>query len=111
MSFLRRLFGSRGDDESAPKPAWSEPGQGPFDVEKIPGEWHFQVTFDDVIAHEEEDRVAAFVELLDAEDGVQQAAHEDREVILIKARGMSLLKAQLTAERAWDAADRAANTG
>jgi len=109
MGFLRRLFGGDRSDavpaeeETGASPTWSQLGEGPFDVEKIPGEWHFQITFDDAIAHEEEDHVAAFVEQLAAAAGVNDAAHEDREVILVKARGMSQAQLQATAERIWSA--------
>jgi hypothetical protein len=101
MGFLRRLFGEPATIDPPRRAQWSEPGEGPFDVEAIPGEWQYQVTFDDVVAHEEEDRVASFVERLSVERGIRQAVHEDREVVLIKADRVSPAEMQLTAERVW----------
>ena len=108
MSFLRRLFGSGDDKPAADSPGaeWPEPGEGPFDVETIPGEWHSQIIFDDVVAHEEEVRVEAFVRVIAGLPDVHEAVHEEREVILVKARGMSKETLQIEAERAWYAAGR-----
>jgi hypothetical protein len=105
MGFLRRLFGGRDDAADGPgQPQWPAAGEGPFDVEQYGGEWQYSVNFDDVVAHEEEDRVAAFVDLLASQPGVKAAAHEDREVVLVKARGLSQVEMQAAAERAWAAA-------
>ena len=106
MGFLRRLFGAGNETPARSTPEWADVGDGPFDVEKIPGEWHFQITFDDVVAHEEEGRLEAFVRVIDGLPGVDEAVHEDREVILVKARRMSQEELQLEAERAWYAAGR-----
>jgi hypothetical protein len=105
MSFLRRLLGSD-EPKAEPEPAaWPAEGEGPFDVEDEGGDWHYRITFDDVIAHEEEKRVRAFVELLATQPGVREAVHEDREVILVKARGLDRHAMQLAAERTWRAAE------
>lgn len=61
-----------GWDESAAEPEWS--------LERVAsGRW--SVMFDDVVAHEEEERVEAFAEALAARDGVGGVLHEDRELI------------------------------
>ena len=107
MSFLRRLFGADEPEQRAPtEPAdASNPPDGedlPFDVERLDrGEWQYEISFDDVVAHIEEDRVERFVELLDAENGVDQAVHEDREVVLVKAKRMAGPAMQAAASRAW----------
>jgi hypothetical protein len=101
MGFLRRLLGGTAPSDPPTRARWSEPGEGPFDVESIPGDWQYQVTFDDVVAHEEEDRVASFVERLSVEPGIRQAVHEDREIILIKASHVRPADMQMIAERVW----------
>ena len=111
MSFLRRLFGSDKGNADREPAAWPAEGEGPFDVEDEGGDWDFRITFDDVIANEEEDRVAAFVGLLTSQPGVREAAHEDREVILVKTRGLDQHAMQLAAERAWLAAGQGQGTG
>jgi hypothetical protein len=53
------------------------------------GRFTHQVSFDDVIAHRQERKIARLVEQLAAEPGVEEALHEDREVVLIRAPGLS----------------------
>ena len=101
MSFLRRLLGGTATAEAPNEARSSEPGEGPFDVEPVPGEWQYQVTFDDVVAHEEEDRVASFVERLSEERRIGRAVHEDREIVLIKAGGVPAAEMRAIAERVW----------
>lgn len=48
-----------------------------------------QVSFDDVISHRQGRRIARLVEALAAEPGVEEAVHEDREVVLVRAPGLS----------------------
>lgn len=106
MGFLRRLIGGAATVDGPTDTRWSEPGEGPFDVEAIPGEWQYQVMFDDVVAHEEEDRVASFVERLSEEPRIGRAVHEDREIVLIKAGGLSTAEMQAIAERVWADTER-----
>jgi hypothetical protein len=101
MGFLRRLLGGTATVDGPAEARVSEPGEGPFDVEPVPGEWQYQVTFDDVVAHEEEDRVASFVERLSEEPRIGRAVHEDREIVLIQASGLPAPEMQAIAERVW----------
>lgn len=101
MGFLRRLLAGSATAEGPSEARSSAPGEGPFDVESVPGEWQFQVTFDDVVAHLEEDRVASFVERLSEEPRIGRAVHEDREIVLIKASGVPAAEMQAIAERVW----------
>jgi hypothetical protein len=101
MGFLRRLIGGSETDDELSVARWSASGEGPFDVAPIPGEWQFQVTFDDVVANAEEDRVASFVERLTVEREVRQAVHDDRDTVLIRAAGVSAAEMQVIAERVW----------
>jgi hypothetical protein len=48
-----------------------------------------QVSFDDVISHRQGRRIARLVEALAAEPGVAEAVHEDREIVLVRAPGLS----------------------
>lgn len=48
-----------------------------------------QVSFDDAVAHRQERRVARLAEGLAAAPDVEEAIHEDREVILVRAPGLS----------------------
>ena len=52
---------------------------------------HFthQLSFDDVVAHRQERKIAGLVEQLAAEPGVEEAVQEDREVVLVRAPGLS----------------------
>ncbi len=61
------------------------------------------ITFDDVIAHEQEHRVEALVDLLALEPGVLRAVQEDREIILLRAPRLVLLELEATVARAWEA--------
>ena len=101
MGFLRRLLGGLAVDDEPTGARWSAPGEGPFDVEPIPGDWQFQLTFDDVVANVEEDRVASFVERITVERDVLEAIHEDRDTVLIRAAGVSAAEMQVIAERVW----------
>ena len=101
MSFLRRLLAGSPPADGPTEARSSAPGEGPFDVEPVRGEWHYQVTFDDVVAHLEEDRVASFVERLSEEPRIGRAVHEDREIVLIKASGVAAPEMQAIAERVW----------
>jgi len=48
-----------------------------------------EVTFDDIVAHRQERRVARLVQWLVVEPVVEEAVHEDREVILVRAPALS----------------------
>ena len=48
-----------------------------------------RVSFDDVISHRQGRRIARLVEALVAEPRVQEAVHEDREVVLVRAPELS----------------------
>ena len=101
MGFLRRLLAGSVTADSPSQARSSEPGEGPFDVERLAGAWQYQVTFDDVVAQMEEDRVASFVERLSEEPRIARAAHEDREIVLIEADGVPASEMQAIAERVW----------
>lgn len=47
------------------------------------------MTFDDIVAHRQERRVARLVRWLVVEPVVEEAVHEDREVILVRAPALS----------------------
>ena len=63
---------------------------GAFAVESI-DDPHFthQLSFDDVVAHRQERKITRLIEGLTAEVGVEEAVHEDREVVLVRAPGLS----------------------
>jgi hypothetical protein len=60
-----------------------------------------QVSFDDGVAHRQERKVARLVERLAAEAGVEEAVHEDREVVLVRAPGLSALELESTVAGLW----------
>lgn len=63
---------------------------GPYVLQSIDDpRFTHQLSFDDVVAHRRERKIARLVEQLGAEPGVEEALHEDREVVLIRAPGLS----------------------
>lgn len=60
-----------------------------------------QVSFDDGVAHRQERKIARLVERLAAEAGVEEAVHEDREVVLVRAPGLSALELESTVAGLW----------
>ena len=64
---------------------------------------HFthQVSFDDLTSHRQGRRIARLVEALTAEPGVEEAFHEDREVVLVRAPGLSVSELESIVAAAW----------
>lgn len=63
---------------------------GPYVLQRIDDRrFTHQLSFDEVVAHRQERKIARLVEQLAAERGVEEAVHEDREVVLIRAPGLS----------------------
>ena len=60
-----------------------------------------QVSFDDVISHRQGRRIARLVEALAAEPGVEEAVHEDREIVLVRAPGISATDLEVTVAALW----------
>lgn len=60
-----------------------------------------QVSFDDVVAQRSERRIERLVERLSGEPAIEQAVHEDREVILVRAPGLSAAELERIVERLW----------
>lgn len=60
-----------------------------------------QVSFDDVISHRQGRRIARLVEALSAEPGVEEAVHEDRETVLVRAPGLSATALEFTVAALW----------
>lgn len=54
------------------------------------GRFTHEVAFDDVVAHRQERRIAGLVAGLEDEPAVEEAVHEDREVILVRAPTLSV---------------------
>ena len=60
-----------------------------------------QLSFDDVISHRQGRRIARLVEALAAEPGVEGAVHEDREIVLVRAPGLSAADLEATVASLW----------
>lgn len=60
-----------------------------------------QVSFDDVISHRQGRRIARLVEALAAAPGVEEAVHEDREIVLVRAPGLSATDLEVTVAALW----------
>lgn len=60
-----------------------------------------QVSFDDVVAHRQEARIEHLVTRLVDEPAIEYAVHEDREVILARAPGLSDAELERVVERLW----------
>jgi hypothetical protein len=60
-----------------------------------------QVSFDDVAAHRQEGKIARLVAALAAEDGVEEAVHDDREVVLLRAPGLSAPELEAIVANLW----------
>jgi hypothetical protein len=60
-----------------------------------------QLSFDDVVAHRQERKIARLVEALAADAGVEEAMHEDREVVLVRAPGLSASELDLIVAALW----------
>lgn len=62
------------------------------------------ISVDDVVAHEQEGRVKRLVERLGSEPGIERAAHEDREIVLVRAPSTTVDQLKATVDRLWTAA-------
>jgi hypothetical protein len=60
-----------------------------------------QLSFDDAVAHRQERKIARLVELLAAEAGVEEAVHEDREVVLVRAPALSAAELESVVAALW----------
>lgn len=60
-----------------------------------------QVSFDDVISHRQGRRIARLVEALAAAPGVEEAVHEDREIVLVRAPGLSATDLEVSVAAVW----------
>jgi hypothetical protein len=60
-----------------------------------------QVCFDDVISHRQGRRIARLVEALGAEPRVEDAVHEDREIVLVRAPELSGSELESILARLW----------
>ncbi len=80
----------------------------PFSVGAIEGKalvgFTHVITFDDVVAHEQEDRVEALVGRLAGETGVESAVQDDREIVLVRAPQLETTDLEARVAQAWDAA-------
>jgi hypothetical protein len=65
------------------------------------GDFDYEVTFSDEVAHEQEDRVVAFVEVLDREPRIAEAIHEDRESVLVRAPDVALPELESLVAGCW----------
>lgn len=75
---------------------------GAYIVESIDdSRFTHQVSFDDVISHRQGRRIARLVAALAAEPGVEEAVHEDREVVLVRAPGISATDLEATVASLW----------
>ncbi|MEA2652223.1 MAG: hypothetical protein QOI85_1944 [Chloroflexota bacterium] len=116
------LLGLRGERNTGPEaprrwleqwlgmdPAWEaemERLSRPLDAYVVEAIGHsrftHQVSFDDAVAHRQERRIARLVERLAAEAGVEDAIHEDREVVLVRAPGLSAPELDAIVEGHWN---------
>ena len=83
---------------------------GAYLVESIDDQ-HFthQVSFDDAVANLQERRVARLIEQLAAAPGVEEAVHEDREVVLVRAAGLSASDLEAIVAALWKRRSSAAH--
>ncbi len=103
---LLGLRGERNTEPEAPRrwleqwlgmdPAWEAEMErlsrplGAYVVEPIDdARFTHQLSFDDSVAHRQERKIARLVEALATEAGVEEAVHEDREVVLLRAPGLT----------------------
>jgi hypothetical protein len=78
-----------------------------YEVERgAEGAFETVISFDDVVAHEEEERIAQLVESLSREPEIEQAVHEDREIVLIRAPRMDDQALESAIARIWEALGR-----
>jgi hypothetical protein len=76
----------------------------PYDVERgAEGQFETVVSFDDEVAHEEEQRIARLVTTLAQVPGIERVVHEDREIILIRAPRIDDPSLEATIARIWGA--------
>ena len=115
------LLGLRGERNTEPEaarrwleqwlgmdPAWEAEMErlsrplGAYAVEAIDhSRFTHQVSFDDAVAHRHERRIARLVERLASVAGVEEAIHEDREVVLVRAPGLSTPGLEAIVEGLW----------
>jgi hypothetical protein len=106
---LLGLRGERNTEPEAPRrwleqwlgmdPAWEAEMErlsrplGPYVVEPInDARFTHQLSFDDIVARRQERKIERLVEALAAEAGVEEAVHEDREVVLLRAPGVTTVE-------------------
>lgn len=84
------------------EPPWTVEAIDDDDDPRV-GVFTHDIGFDDVVAHEEEDRVAAFVVALGVQAGVLEAIHEDRELVIVRAPDLDVASLEAIVARVWDA--------
>jgi hypothetical protein len=100
-----------------PSPSQPEPSGPPYEIfderddddeGSVPGphDWDLRIEFDHVVAHEQEGRVAAFVERLGHAPGIVEAVREDREIVLVRAPTLSVETLEPIVARAWEEVGR-----
>ena len=62
----------------------------------------FEINFPELVAWEEEERIDKLAALLNARPEIERAFREDREFILVEARGMELAALDTLVTAAWD---------
>lgn len=93
-----------GPDDPRPEAGEDEPRPAPYSVERFDGiDFDAVITFDDVLAHEEEGRLARFVEALDRQEGVERVVWEDREIVLVRAPRLDEVTLRGIVDRLWEA--------
>jgi hypothetical protein len=65
-----------------------------------------EISFDDLVAFEEEDRLERFVAALGRQPGVERAAWQDREIVLVRAPTVDDATLEALVDRLWAAAER-----
>ena len=115
---LLGLRGERNTEQDAPRrwleqwlgmdPAWEAEMErlsrplGAYIVESIDdARFTHQLSFDDAVAHRQKRKIAGLVALLAAEAGVEEAVHEDREVVLVRAPGLSAAELEAIVGEIW----------
>lgn len=101
---LVRLYDVRAGKTGDPVPSesTSSPGAQELVVEHVPDDaFNTVVTFDHVVAHEEDERITRFVEALGREPGIERAVREDREIVLVSAPRLEPGIAESAIRRLW----------
>lgn len=89
---------------STPEPVVSTQ---PYSIELIesgpPSDFTHVISFDDVVAPEQEGRVKRLVDRLADAPGIEQAIQEDREIVLVRAPHVAMERLDAMVDRLWKA--------